>query len=1502
MKNEEYFDPFASGELIRISPTTAPQQEIITSTKISDEANTAFNEAIALRVNGTIDIELLEICFNVIVERHDILRATFSPGGNELCLQEGRHLSIDYEDLRSFDKSTKTRVVKSLLKNISISPMNLEEGPLLFVWVKQLEDTCYEIVIATHHVVCDGWSFGIMLDELVKIYCNNGDALKLGEAPSFFDYAEQHSANEITNVDVDYWIERFEQLPPTLEFPLDRTRPAMRSFRAARLNYNLDKILVAKLPKASAMLKSSMVNFVLAGYFSLLYRLTGNQDIVIGLPVAGQVALSRLNLLGHMVQLLPIRIQFDGNTTFSELVNKVKHEVLNASEHPNFTFGQLLKNFTVDRSRVPLISTIFNIDQPMPVLDFGSASAVVRSVPRAAESFEIFLNIVPSGDDFLIEATYSDILFSKETITAWMQALEFILISAAHNNEHRLDDLELCQDLPDIVKETNKTNRENQFDDFISAFNIQQKLSPEAIAVIFDNNAITYSDLDKLSTQQAKHLCHLGVCDGSIVGICCQRSEKILISILAILKLGAAYMPLDPDFPNDRLVYMIEDSAAVAVIEDDSAPQGVRAAKLTHINVNELCNVDTGSITLPQIFPSGDRLSYTIYTSGSTGKPKGVKVQNSAMINFLESMAKRPGFSDQDRILAFTTLSFDISVLELFLPLIVGGTTVIANSADYKDGERLATLIEQHNITVLQATPGTWRMLLASLWTNDRDLNRPVLKAISGGEPLPQSLIDALLPHVTELWNGYGPTEATVYSSFKRINLSDSVISIGTPPANTQLYVLDSNLKPLPISVPGELCIGGVCVTLGYHNRPELTSEKFVDHPKFGRIYRTGDLAKVLSNGEIQYLGRMDDQVKLRGYRIELGEIESALLNCREIKQVAVYLWELSEIDNRIVACCIPSSADPLETISLRRQLRAILPNYMVPQYFISVETIPLSPNGKVDRRSLPRPQINESSILSQGILHTDTEKLIAVIWMDLLKTEIVIGREDNFFEIGGHSLLALEVIWRIEKATGVRLEPTQIITERLSFLAEKVANSQQIEGSDERGPVALQKTAIRRLSDEQIRLLNRQLGLPDNTSGNLPAAWLLKGEFNQDAFQNSLIRVFERQTALRSIVLKDNNGYYLSLRHVSELESIELVDCTDKNDALEYALNDAKHMVEQPFKIIGHLLCRSRLYKINETSHLFVFIPHQLIFDGWSFDIFLKELEAFYDAAMDNRAATLESFPFQFRDYTDWSSKNQPEKSNLNFHRRVLNVPSYDDIPFSIHKPRGTCSSQKIMLDLKYLKKVEAFCEKYQFRIYEVLLTALAKSYGQLLEKDQICIGLPVTGRYTPDVIGLIGSFVSILPAELILSRNDFLNTVAEISLQLKTFYKHQELSFAQLVSGTPIENQSFPSILSLSFSYQDIRNRPRNLANLELIQYGVDRKQTELPMEFWTRVQTDGLLLVFDYDQGQVETKFIDSLFDSISDILKSIDKLDLNIEKENNIDNQLIEKKPFWRRLFQ
>lgn len=1025
------FNPFAGGEIERVVPSTLAQREVIASSQMSDEANTAFNEAMTLTIKGELDTALFERSFNTLVDRHESFRSSFSRKGEEMCLQDSARARFEHDDISAQSASEQEAHLQALYKDIAASPMNLEDGPLLFAWLIKRSEQAYQLVLAAHHVVCDGWSGTLLVEELAKIYSNNGSDSVLEPAPSFLDYAEQSQAEQAANKDVDYWKAKFEQLPPNLDLPLDYQRPALRTFEAARYDYVIEGEFAERLKQAASGMRSSLINVVLSAYTVLLHRLSGNEDIVVGLPVAGQAALNQPALVGHMVQLLPIRVALDATTKFSDLVAQVKSAVLDASDYPRFTYGELVKDFAVDRSRVPLISTLCNIDQKIPTLEFGEARGEVDSIPRAAENFELFLNIFPKDDSLIMEASYSTKLFKEQSVAAWLQALEQILLEVIESADISVGEMRLAQDLPAFNAEVNQTDYQCQYGSMIEAVEQAVQQHGEREALVCAERRLSYQQMWQRASSLAAHLQQQGVQEGQVVGVCCERSENLVIATLALHRLGAAYLPLDPSFPLDRLRFVYDDAGASAAIVDATGRELLQGSDANLLDVS--AQADASGLSTVANDPA--RLAYIIYTSGSTGKPKGVEISWGSMINLLESMLVSPGLEASNSFLAVTTLAFDISVVEMFLPIMVGARIIIAEQDDLKDGEALAGLIAKHKIDYLQSTPATFQLLMTSSWAQSAD---QTLKALCCGEPLPPALADALVPRVKALWNMYGPTEATVYATRKLIADASEIITIGRAIDNTQTYILDANLNPVPMSVPGELCIGGVNLAIAYHGRPDLTDAAFVEHPRFGRIYRTGDLAKWNSEHEIVHLGRIDDQVKIRGYRIELGEIEKAILDTHLVDNVAVILKGDSEAELKLVACCQSANAQAAQESQIKDVIRQHLPGYMVPQHFVFLDSIPLTNSGKIDRKVLRAMDMDFAPRQEQAgdLPATEEERYLAALWQDLVDIDAVY-QDDNFFDIGGHSLLAAQLIAQVAKERNVQLPFNALISGTLAQIAE---------------------------------------------------------------------------------------------------------------------------------------------------------------------------------------------------------------------------------------------------------------------------------------------------------------------------------------------------------------------------------------------------------------------------------------------------------------------------------
>ena len=1029
--SSESFNPFACGEIERVAPSTFAQREVIASSQMSDEASTAFNEGVTIHIRGAVDVELFERSFQVLVDRHESFRLAFSRKGDEICLQESARGRFKSLDIRNRSDQEQREYLENLYYEIAASPMNLEDGPLLFCWLIQLTNDSSQLVFAAHHVICDGWSYGLLLTELATIYSDDGRDLSLEEAPSFLDFAEQYHANQVLNKDVDYWKAKFKTVPPNLDLPLDFPRPAERPFKGARYDYIIDGEFAQQLRSASSSMKSSLINVVLSAYSVLLYRLTGNEDIVIGLPVAGQAALNELTLVGHLVHLLPIRVELDESTKFSELMVQVKSAVFDASDHPQFTFGELVKELSLDRSRVPLISTICNVDQKMPTLEFGEALGDVNSIARSAENFELFLNIFPKDDELVIEATYSTVLFKEVSIVSWLDGLKSILASVIENPELSVGEISLASEVPEFDARVNQTAYQCKNASMIEAIERSVHNHAQREALVCSGRRLSYQAMWERVSTHAAYLASEGVEEGQVIGICCERSENLVIATLALHRLGAAYLPLDPTFPVDRLSFVCQDAGSMAAIVDAKGRELLGGTERKLLDVTGASSAEA----LKTVANDPDRLAYIIYTSGSSGKPKGVEISWGSMINLLESMLVEPGFEASNTLLAVTTLAFDISIVELFLPLMVGGRVVIAEQDDLKDGGAIGSLIDKHKVDYLQSTPATFQLLMSSSWAESAN---QTLVALCCGEPLPPALADALIPRVNALWNMYGPTEATVYATRKLLSRPGEQITIGRTIENTRTYILDTNLNPVPMSVPGELCIAGDNLAIAYHGRPDLTEAAFVEHPTLGRLYRTGDLAKWNTNKEIVLLGRMDDQVKIRGYRIELGEIEKAIVNTGLVDTVAVILIDESETDRKLVACCKSAQAGDSIEAQIKTEIRKVLPGYMVPHHFTFLEIIPLTNSSKVDRKALRAMPLDLSVRVDMegGEPSGESEVYLAELWQDIIDIDSVYV-EDNFFDIGGHSLLAAQLIAQLAKDRGVQLPFNALISSTLGQISE---------------------------------------------------------------------------------------------------------------------------------------------------------------------------------------------------------------------------------------------------------------------------------------------------------------------------------------------------------------------------------------------------------------------------------------------------------------------------------
>ena len=1030
------------------------QLEVWLHCQISREANCAFIETATLTIHGDLDTVAFKSALYQTGSRHEMLRATFSEDGQRVLVSENVAFEFQQLDWSDTDSSGQSERHNQLIHELGNRPFDLANGPLVRGYLIRLSNLEQRFVFSAHHLVLDGWSVFVFCREIGHAYNQllglNPSKTATPDLYSQYSLAmSQYEQSELGKKDEEYWAQQFADGVPVLDLPTDRPRPKLKTFSSQRCDYRILASNVFALKKAGAKSGCSLFNFVLAGFNAYLSRISGQTDLVIGFPTAGQSAMSFPNLIGHCVNAVPFRACINLADTATIYTKNLRSKLLDALDHQRCTFGRLVRKIAPprDASRPVLFSVMMNIDPAMDESELGFTGLNVQlSVePRCYENFEWFISgVCNRAGDLDLQCQYNTDLFDRATVEGHLEGFEAFLMGMASFPNRTMTELPILslRQREQIVVQWNSTQAEFPHNTSVHAEILDQaRRTPDAIALQCGEKEFSYQRLQGEANRIARYLADHGVVQGDRVGILLPRSEQMVMSALGIWHAGAAYVPLDPAYPEQRLRMVCEDAglSRILTLSELSGKLPDFSHLMLELDKDHSKLAGYSVEPLPETSTSRD-IAYMIYTSGSTGKPKGVPVAHGSVVNFLHSMKRQPGLTAKDCVLAITTLSFDISVLELYLPLLVGAKIVMADQNSVTDGTKLLSLIRKRQVTVVQATPSTWRMLLESGWSE-----RLPIRALSGGEAFPRDLLKPMLERCKEVWNMYGPTETTVWSSLHRVESNDFPVPIGRPIANTQMYVLDSQLNEVPVGVAGELYIAGAGVSTGYWNRVELTRSRFVENPFFNpfveyvsqKLYRTGDLARWRSDGAIEFLQRNDKQVKLRGHRIELEEIEYRIAEHPGIQQSVVIVREDQAGDARLVAYFVTQAGKTVTASDLRQCLRETLPAYMLPQHFLEVDRMPTTDNGKIDYKKLPAPNGTVKSLVAIAP-KTNEERLLAQIWSDVLQYPDV-KVTDNFFDLGGHSLLVIQVIVRVKELTQVKLSPQDFLLGALEYIAAKI-------------------------------------------------------------------------------------------------------------------------------------------------------------------------------------------------------------------------------------------------------------------------------------------------------------------------------------------------------------------------------------------------------------------------------------------------------------------------------
>ena len=1624
-------------------PLSFAQKRLWFLDKLQPESS-AYNIPAALHLTGELNFICLQQSLNKIIQRHEILRSSFTIVKDEPIQQVyppfnlQKQLKLPLIDLQALSIQQQEQQIKQLIKETATQPFDLSQTPLFRAKIIKLNSKENVLLFTMHHIISDYFSMRLLIRELALIYqyltnksSSKGKTLQLPElSVQYGDYAtweQEWLKSEKRIVQLEYWQKNLANYPPLLTLPTDYPRPPVQRFRGSRKSFALSQDLSKALKNLSQGQNTTLFMTLLAAFKILLYRYSNQEDILIGSTITNRENRAEIsNLIGLFVNNLIFRTNLSGNPSFTNFLQQVREVTLNAYANQDLPYEYLVEQLQPERnlSYNPLFQVMFILhNTPTQTIDLSGLSLKYLEPEHESSRFDLSLDMYETASGLTGIFEYNTDLFALGTIERIIGHFQTLLTAIVANPEQNICELPLLTppEEQQLLVEWNDTSCDYSKLCIHQLFEAQAEKTPDKIATVFESEQFTYKELNEKANQLARYLKSVGVEAQTRVGIYVERSEKMLVGLLGILKAGGTYIPLDPAFPEERLRFMVEDSGVDFLVTDSKTsplpplPIKERGKESTTPNLDkdkgqqsttptldndkgkesttpnldkekgkesttplldkergdkallyrgEVINLDNDWESIEkqscENLPSQttlENLAYIIYTSGSTGKPKGVQILHSALVNCLESMQKKPGITSNDILLSVTTLSFDIAGLELYLPLITGARLIIASRETATDAKILKQSLADNQVTIMQATPATWRLLLTSSWSGNQKL-----KILCGGEALDNKIAEELLKRSKEVWNLYGPTEATIWSAVAecrdvQLSLRSALlrlmersgakqsqplrllhyanapfamtnIPIGKPINNTQCYVLDDYLQPVPIGVPGQLYIGGAGLAKGYLNKPELTAEKFINNPFFektsplsplftkerdvrqdgvrlndlgeiknSKLYKTGDLVRYLSDGNLEYLGRIDYQVKLRGFRIELGEIESILMQHPSVKQAVVTLYRNND-DEKLIAYVVPSSE--ISQTELRQFLQGKLPAYMIPSSYMMLEEFPLTPNRKIDRKALPNPEkIHIQEQRDFVAPRNPVEEILVNIWSEILGVE-KISVDDNFFEIGGHSLLATRAISQIREIFAVELPLRKLFeTPTIAGIAETIAtNKSNINKSQ------LTQTKIEKIEHQDKLPISfaqqRQWFLsqlePESPFYNIPAAIQINGELDVLILERCFQEIINRHEVLRTAFLTVEGKPVAQLSSVNEFK-LSIVDLNNSTEIVQIQQVEkiTREEAQQPFQLDKPPLLRVKLLRLNYQSHIILITLHHIVADGWSMGILVRELGILYQEKTSPRpnghpgprqgertGVRLKELPIQYADFAAWQKnwlQGEIRENQLKYWLYQLkNVPNLLELPTDYPRPpvqtaRG--GSIRFELSLELSLALKQLSQKSGCTLFMTLLAAFQTLLYRYSGSEDIIIGSAIANRQRSELEGLIGCFANTLAFRSDLSGNpsfsQLLQRVKDIALGA---YAHQDLPFEQLVDELQlVRSLSYTPLFQVMFLLQNAPIQPLTIKDLSWSPITSDSGTAKFDLTLSMSETENGLIGSFEYNRDLFTASTIERMIGHWQILLQGI-----------------------------
>ncbi len=1463
-----------------------------------DPADTSYLVPLVLRLQGELDKACLQRALEEIVRRHEVLRTTFlSVDGEPIqIIHPARAIELPEIDLRTLPEPDREAAFRRESAAEARRPVDLVVGPPLRACLVTIADDDHALLLTMHHIVSDGWSQGVLRREVAALYeaFHQGRPSPLPELLiQYADYAAWQRSflrGETLDRQLSYWKARLGGAASALELPTDRPRPPVLSHRGSARAVSYPLALAQGLSELSRKEGVTLFMTLLAAFDVLLHRWSGQRDILVGTSIANRTMAETERLIGFFVNTLVLRADVAPERSFRELLQQVKEVCLGAYAHQDMPFEELVKELEPERdlSRTPLFQVSFVMQNaPREAMRMEGLRLRGGSGESATAKFDLTLSLGETPQGLLGTIEYRTDLFDADTIDRLGESFGVLLRGIVDAPGAEIGNLPILSETEreKVVVTWNATAHPLPegicVQDWIDA---QIARTPHAPAVAFEGEALSYEELDRRAKTLARHLQSLGVGANVPVGLCVERSLELVVGILGILKAGGAYVPLDPAWPKERIARILDRGRIPLVLTQQ------RLSRLLEGSVSKVLHLDhevSGGEGEPERRATPDTLAYVIYTSGSTGEPKGVAVHHR---NLLHSTLARLDYYRKpvDRFLLVSSFAFDSSIAGIFWTLCQGGTIVLPSPSFQEDPDQLLPLIPARGITHLLCVPTLYAFLLDRLGEGE---TTPLEVVIVAGEAVPVGLSirhHQRLPEVA-LFNEYGPTEATVWCSVYETRPGETLarMPIGKPISNTQMYILDERRTPVPTGVAGEIYVGGAGVTAGYLDLPDATAEKFVESP-FGprgaRLYRTGDLGRFLPDGNIDFLGRADHQVKIRGYRIELGEIESALCGHPSVREAVVLAREGAGGEKRLVAYPVfrDGAAPPMS--ELRTFLEARLPSYMVPRAFVRVEQMPLTPNGKVDRKALPDPETSAIGDGAHVAPRGPVEEALAGIFGEILKTTGV-SAHDNFFDLGGHSLLATRVIARVRSAFGVELGVQGFFeAPTVAGLGARVEAALRGERGVEVPPlVPVPRGGPLPLSSGQERLWFLDQLDPGDISYLVPVAMRFEGSLDRSALDRALQAIVDRHEALRTTfraeggkpaqIVHDRLDFHLRVRDLQSFDDAE------RETAVRVEMSEEAN---QPFDLEKGPLIRGRLLILGERDHALLLTMHHIVSDAWAQSILNREVAALYSAFSRGEPSPLPELPIQYPDYAVWQRKwldDEVLSSQLAYWRKQLEgAPRAIELPTDRLRPPVRTSRgerKNVSIPPALLEKLHALGRREGVTLFMTLLAALDVVLYRYTGQSDIVVGSPIAGRTRAETEDLIGFFLNTLVLRVSLADEltfeDLLRRVKEVCLGA---YAHQDMPFERLVQElAPERDMSRSPLFQVILNLQNTPKEAAGVPGLKLRRMGVDAVSTKADLTLIMAEGPSGLTGMLAYSTDIFEGATIERLLRQLVTLLEGV-----------------------------